>query len=48
MLFKQQLIGETFSFSDITSGKLKLILDILWLIILHFEIHSSSEFVSVN
>ena len=30
-------------FSDITSGKLKFILDILWLIILHFEIHSASE-----
>lgn len=28
---------------DITSGKLKLILDILWLIILHFEIHSSNR-----
>ena len=29
--------------SDIASGKLKSILDILWLIILHFEIHSASE-----
>ncbi|KAJ7325610.1 hypothetical protein OS493_029473 [Desmophyllum pertusum] len=26
---------------DVTSGKLKFILDILWLIILHFEIHSA-------
>ena len=41
----QQLIDETLFFSDITSGKLKVILDILWLIILHFEIHSASEFL---
>ncbi|KAL9962797.1 hypothetical protein ACROYT_G031937 [Oculina patagonica] len=28
---------------DITSGKLKFILDVLWLIILHFEIHSANR-----
>ncbi|CAH3197584.1 unnamed protein product [Porites evermanni] len=28
---------------DISSGKLKFILDILWLIILHFEIHSANR-----
>ena len=34
-----------FSVSDISSGKLKFILDILWLIILHFEIHSASKYM---
>ena len=31
--------------ADISSGKLKFILDILWLIILHFEIHSASKYM---
>ena len=34
-----------FLVSDISSGKLKFILDILWLIILHFEIHSASKYM---
>lgn len=40
---KSKGIDITCKVEDITNGKLKFILDILWLIILHFEIHSASR-----
>ena len=42
LIFIFSLFVFLFLVSDISSGKLKFILDILWLIILHFEIHSAS------
>ena len=45
LIFIFSLFLFLFLVSDISSGKLKFILDILWLIILHFEIHSASKYM---
>lgn len=45
---KDRGVDITCQVEDITSGKLKFILDILWLIILHFEIQCKSCCLSKN